>query len=795
MVGVSSSARGTNLPVPRTPILGREQELASVRALLLRDDVPIVTLTGPGGVGKTRLALHAADAIGNEFSEGVVFVPLAAIRDASRVLPTVAAALGVSEAVPGAELERLAVALEGRKLLLVLDNLEQVLAAAPLLADLLLACPALTVLATSRASLRVSEEHEFRVRPLALPNVTETIRPEEMERSPAVALFAFRAQASDPEFALNAMNSQDVAAICARLDGLPLAIELAAVRVPVLPPRELLARLTDRMSVLTGGPRDQPLRLRSLRDAIDWSYDLLLPAEQGLFRRLAIFEGGYTLEAVEAVCNVSQLGALDGVTELVRQSLLQIITAAEEQSRFLMLETVREYALERLAASGEEAEARAQHAAYFLDLVERGEPAFGTSAEGAWQERLQAEEANLRAALEWADRTGTPDVLPRFVSALHWYWWISGSYAEGRTWAERAGKASRAALDSPQARARALAVLGRFQLVRDDLEQASDFLDEAQTLAEPLGDAKTLALIAGGLFGLAVGQGDVGRQDALAQDALTRWRLLPEPGWTAMFLAALGSSAEASRAFDEAETHFAEALSIGRANGGGLAQVWGLEGLGSCAREKGDHVRAAVLFAEGLALASVAGRPLKAAISIFLRDLAALAATEGDAESAARLFGAVDADHERQGSRRLRREQAWYDQIIAPARARLSPQAFTAAWEAGGRMSTEAAVTEALAIAALIASNAGTSTTQQRITRADRPTSPPTGPAPLPNGLSAREVEVLKLVALGLTNNQIAEQLFLSPKTVNSHLASIFAKIGVTSRASATRFALEHGLG
>jgi non-specific serine/threonine protein kinase len=726
-------------------------------------------------VGKTRLALHAADAVVTAFADGVSFVPLAAVRDGALVLPAIAEVIGVVQGGGDALADRLTVALRGRELLLVLDNLEQVLDAAPALADLLLRCPSLTILATSRAALRITGEHEFPVRPLALPASSSALM-EDLGRVGSVALFVLRAQAVDTEFRLDGANAADVAAICNRLDGLPLAIELAAARVTVLPPRDLQARLTDRFRLLRGGASDQPPRLRSMRDAIDWSHDLLPLEEQILFRRLAVFESGFTLEAAETVCERPELDVLDGLGELIRKSLLLRFSQPDGSIRFAMLETVREYALMCLAAGGDETEVRARHAAYFLDFAEQGESTFGTAEEGAWADRFRDEWPNLRAAMGWAEVHGPPDALPRMTTALYWYWMASRSFSEAIFWLERAAAVSTESNAVPPGiRARVLATLSRFYVGVGDVERvepALSLLDEARQLAEAAEDAKALALISSAWYTVEVRRGNVEREEELLREALGRWRALGNPGWTVGILATLGSLYAMRGDLSEAEAVGAEAMAVARAHGATIGQQWALNGLALCARLRGDYPGSAALFAESLRFIGDDARLLGS--GMILSDLAALLAEAGMAEQAARLFGADDALAEREGA-------AWYtDQLsdwrereLAPARSKLTPEAFADAYAAGRALTKEQAVAEAIALARVLAS--GT------------PPPPPDLAAEL--GLTPREREVLDLVAQGLANREIAEHLSLSERTIEHHVYRILAKLDLPSRTAAAAWA------
>ena len=624
----------TNLPAPLTHLIGRKQDVAAVRNALLRGEVRLLTLIGPPGIGKTSLSIEVARDIHAAFNDGAYFVALAPLSDPSLVLATIAQTLGVKETAGQPLLETLKIALHTQRRLLLLDNFEHLLEAASLVVELLEACPGLKALVTSRAALHVRGEQLYAVPPLLLPDLTHLPATVVLARTPAVALLVERAQAVLPHFRLTEQNAAAVATICVRLDGLPLAIELAATRIRLLSPEALLARLEQRLSVLTDGARDLPPRHRTLRAAIAWSYELLDAGEQRLFRRLGVFVGGCTLEAAPAVCNADGVLPVDvtnGIASLLDKSLLRLHAGAEGELRFVMLETIREYALERLAASGEMHVIRRRHAAYYLALAEEAEPQLRGAEQDRWLARLEMEHNNLRAALAWAFGGGDGEVGLRLAGALGPFWYVRGYFSEGRTWLEAAlaippdsGERTREWI---VARTMTLTAAGLVALEQGHHPQGIALAEEALALSRELSDRYGMAQILE-LLGFIAFSSDPSRATALMENALALSRELGDRYGIAETLHRLGDFAREQGEYARATALLEESLSVCRELGNQHESALVLNGLGDVASYQGDFARAAVLYKEALSL--LRELESKSFIPWVLRNLGRVAYARGD---------------------------------------------------------------------------------------------------------------------------------------------------------------------
>ncbi len=622
------------LPAAPNPLIGREHDEAAAVHLLTHDETRLLTLTGPGGVGKTRLAMQVAEGLHDRYADGVVFVSLASLNDPDLVIAAVARALGVPARGESSLLEIVSTHLRDRRMLLVLDNFEHVVEASPVVHTLLAACRRLTVLITSRAPLHIQGEHELAVPPLATPDAAPLPPAADLARYASVTLFVSRARAAQPSFALTEANAAAIVAICRRLDGLPLAIELAAARVKLLPPPALLARLdgdpnATPLRLLTGGARDAPARQQTLRNTIAWSYDLLPAEERRVFQALAVFAGGATLEAAEAVCAAAAddtLGlpnALDVLSSLVDKSLVWVVESAGDVavavdggSRMIMLRTIREYGLERLEESGEWEAIGARHAAYYLALAEQAAPGLTGPEQTAWLARLGREEDNLRAALDWASwsegRDGEtvlngngPEIGLRLGSALWRFWHTRGQVSEGRAWLEKLLALSRQVGDDAPSlapRARALDAASALATEQGDHQRAATLLEESLRLYRRLGDRRGAATATNILGSVALRQGDYRRATALYEECLAARRDLDDPRGTAVALNNLGIVARYEGDHQRAASLYEESLAIKRTMGDPHSVALSLNNLGEVALDRGDDERAAVLFAESLAL-------------------------------------------------------------------------------------------------------------------------------------------------------------------------------------------------
>lgn len=858
-VRLLTSTHPSGLPSPLSPLVGRTHEIAAATSFLAEPSVRLLTLTGPGGTGKTRLALRVAADVSDDYADGVLFVPLAAIRDPDLLVPTIARAAGLTEPVSSSIEDALTEYLAARNTLLVLDNFEQIIAAGVVVARLLEQCANVKALVTSRSPLQTAGEQRFPVAPLSLPSKNADSL-ESLRQSEAVELFLQRVRAIGPNLALTERDAPVVAEICWRLDGLPLALELAAARTNVLSLPALLARLSDRLHLLVGDRLDVPERLRTMRQAIAWSYDLLPPVEQSIFRRASVFSGGAAIEALEVVANqpaISTHAFLDALGRLVDHSLMRREDDPERESRIAMLETLREFGLEQLRALGEETAVRDAHAAYLLTYVEAGEPRMRGHGQTAWLDELDAEQGNLRAALDWTLQTADAETALRICAAVWRYWMNRGRFEEGRAWVDRALEAG-ASAPSP---ARLGALIASAFLAEDhaDYEAAQTRFEQAASLAESTGDQLTLAqawdglgtvasdrgefsvasdhhvraaalareigdermasiatanlgsvhyrhadfdraeqcwlecralvraqgdlhgeaLMTGNLGALAVMRGDLQQGEALLTEALALQRELRHPRTVASCLVNLGDIRMTAGDVEAASSHFDEAFAIMRETGDPHGAAVIHVRIAKAAHARGDIAAARATFAESIRALVESGD--RFALMEATEELALLLVQDGDARPAARLYGMIDALRDELASSRREPEQPAYDASITRLRAELDGAQFDEARAAGARMAPREL---AMMVAALPRPPAPAPAPKKPVVRieASRPR------------LSDRELDVLRLVAAGCSNREIADALFISPRTASTHVEHILSKLSVNTRSAAVAVAMREGL-
>lgn len=860
------------LPSASTTLIGRRQELVDICALLTSPEVRLLTLLGPGGIGKTRLSIEVASELQVSFADGVCFITMAAIHDAKQVLTMIAHELDLSQDTqdPYQQIEQY---LQEKRFLLIIDNFEQVVQAAPWLESLLGSCVYLKVLVTSRAVLHISSEHLFWLTPLALPDLRHLPESEAIAQYPAVALFIQRARALQPDFRITDANVRSLAEICVRLDGLPLAIELAAARIKLLPPQALLPRLKHSLQVLTKSTYSRLAQQQTLRHTIQWSYDLLLPEEQRLFCYLGVFAGGFTLQAAEALCAAleatNETSALDGMDALVDHSLLQTASQNEDdEPRLFLLQTLQEYARERLAESGAQEAANAAHARWYLQYAEAAAREINGPQQARWMRRLEQEHDNLLAAMAWMLNqidvlSKTPysddcrEMALRLGSALEQFWILGGHLQEGWTFMQHVLPERLGVPMHTQAAALSTAAILVSRLY--SLDRAEGLFEESLRCFRSLGNKDQIASTLRRLGWIAHQKGQVARAQVLYQQCLELFREQHNRAGIANALLNQAFIAQTQRNYacafslleevlehyralqdksgilstlyqraqillvsqedapwqeisDMLEEGLALALEIGDRRGaasmqamrgwlafrqsklttasqlveeslafykgGGDRLITGhyLQLLGSIRTAQGDYSAAQLLFKEGLAISQAAGDKSDLCAEC-LEGLATLALARGQHSWAVRLWGHAAHLRVELDLALMPFQRAWHERELATARDLMGDETFAALWAEGEALSTREVYSHP---------NAWKPAPQP--SRSTRKTST------YPVGLTSREVEVLRMVAKGLSDAEVAEALVISIRTVTTHLTSIYNKLGVNSRTAATRFALEHSL-